>query len=227
MTRKRFQLAMEPRENLGSSHSRRYRRAGQVPAVIYGHGKVPRTCLLNEQEWRNLARHKVHLLDLNAGDNTEPTTVLVKEVQFDYLANRLIHVDFVEVRMDEVITSAVPIRAKGTAIGQSRGGVLEQMIHELEVSCTPNDLPELIEVDISAMEIDGVIHIRELALPPQVTPVGAPDQAVFRVTLPRVEEVAATAVVGEEGAAVAGAGAEGAAAEGAEDKDKGKEKEKK
>jgi large subunit ribosomal protein L25 len=207
MTRKRLQLAMEIRQGIGSSHSRRYRRAGKVPAVIYGHGKTPTTCLLDEKAWRVIARQNVHLVDLTS-ENGESMTALVKDVQFDTLANQTIHIDFVEVNMDEVITAEVTIRARGTATGQSRGGVLEQMVHNLEISCTPNDLPEFIDVDISGMEIDSVIHIKELVLPPNVKAVGAPDQAVFRVTLPRVEEVATVAAEGVEAPAAADGKAE-------------------
>lgn len=204
MTHQRQQLTMEPRPGTGTSHARRARRAGQVPAVIYGHGKTPRTCLLNEKEWRAVARKNIHLVDLTSAEG-DALTALVKEIQFDTLSNRTIHIDFIEVNMDETITAEVPIRARGTATGQSRGGVLEQMIHNLEISCTPNDLPEVVDVDISGMEIDAVIHIKELTLPPRVTALGAPDQAVFRVTLPRVEEAAAAAAAeGAEATAVAG-----------------------
>jgi large subunit ribosomal protein L25 len=213
MTRKRLQLAMETRPGTGTSHSRRDRRSGKVPAVIYGHGKTPKTCLLDEKAWRLIARQNVHLVDLTS-DGGEALTALVKDVQFDTLTNRTIHIDFIEVNMDEVITADVVIRARGTATGQSRGGVLEQMVHKLEVKCTPNDLPEIIEVDISAMEIDSVIHIKELALPPNVVAVGAPDQAVFRVTLPRIEEVAVAAPV--EGAEVPVVGEDGKPVEGKE-----------
>ncbi len=217
MTHKRQQLTMELRPGTGTSHARRARRAGKVPAVIYGHGKTPRTCLLNEQEWRAVARKNIHLVDLTSAEG-DALTALVKEIQFDTLANRTIHIDFIEVNMDETITAEVPIRARGTAAGQSRGGVLEQMIHKLEISCTPNDLPEVVDVDISGMEIDAVIHIKELALPPRVTALGTPDQAVFRVTLPRVEEAAVAAAA--EGAEVPAATEEKKGEAAAEEKKK-------
>jgi len=220
MTHKRPQMTMEARPATGSSHARRERRGGKVPAIIYGHGKTPRSCLLDELQWRAIARQNAHLIDLSAPGG-ESLTALVKEVQFDTLANRTLHIDLIEVNMDETITAEVSIRARGTAVGQNRGGVLEQMVHSLEVSCTPNDLPELIEVDISGMEIDAVIHIKELPLPPRVTALGSPDQAVFRVTLPRIEEAAAaTAAEGAEGAAEAGEDKEKKGEGGAEEKKK-------
>ena len=90
--------------------------------------------------------------------------------------------------MDEEITASVPIHSKGTAIGLSQGGLLDQQMHEIEVRCTPRTLPESIEVDISDLELDSAITVSELTFPENVVPISDGNQNVFQVALPRIEE---------------------------------------
>jgi large subunit ribosomal protein L25 len=182
-----------------------------VPAIIYSKGAEGKKFSLDATEWRTMTRQgDVNLVDLKSQDGAT-TKALVKDVQEDFLKNEIVHIDFMEVRMDEEITASVSIHAlPGTPVGVSQGGILEQPMHEITVSCLPANLPEEgIEVDISELEIDCSLHIKELTMPEGVTAVDDPDSIVFHVMHQKAEEEEAEEAEGAEG--VEGAeGAEGA-----------------
>ncbi|MFZ2655330.1 MAG: 50S ribosomal protein L25 [Victivallales bacterium] len=240
-------LSVMERTDFGSGSSRKSRREGKIPGILYGHGKKATPYLLVENEWKKILQHgNIHLVELKS-EKGDAVNALVKDVQFDYLNGKTLHVDFLEVKMDELITTSVDVIGHGTPVGIIQGGVLEQLIHKMEIRCLPKDIPESIEVEITGIELDKGIHVNELKLPEGVTAVPAPDSIVFHVIRLRIEEEAtATAegavAEGAEGAAaepeVVGAKGkkleEGEEAEGAAGKDKasakdagGKEKEKK
>lgn len=210
------------RTDFGSSASRRSRREGKVPAVIYGHGADPKHFMLDVKEWSVIARQDIQIVDLKI-DKGATLTALIKDVQYDYLNNEYTHIDFLEVKMDEEITASVPIHTHGTAVGLSQGGVLDQPMHEIEVRCTPQTLPEAIEVDVAELEVDDSIIVKDLVFPEGVTPIPDPEQSVCHVMLPRIEEEPEE-VEGEEGEEGV-EGEEGAeAAEGAADAGDSEEK---
>jgi large subunit ribosomal protein L25 len=163
-----------------------------VPAIIYGKGAEGKKFSLNETEWRTLTRQgDVNLVDLKSADGSL-TKALVKDVQEDFLKNQIVHVDFIEVRMDEEITAAVSIHAlPGTPVGVSKGGILEQPMHEITVSCLPAKLPEEgIEVDISELDIDSSLHIKDLKMPEGVKALDDQDSIVFHIMHQKAEEEA-------------------------------------
>lgn len=216
-------LNVMDREDLGTSASRKCRREGKVPAVIYGHGAKPKHFIMDVKEWAAIARQDSQIVDLKT-EKGKTLTALIKDVQFDYLNNSYTHVDFLEVKMDEEITASVPIHTHGTPVGLSQGGVLDQQLHEIEVQCTPRTLPEIIEVDVSELELEASICIGDLEFPEGVTPILEADQTVCHVMIPRVEEEPEEgALEGEEGleggeGAEGEAGAEGSA-EGGDDQE--------
>jgi len=182
-------LHVKPREKTGSAESRRARRAGLVPSVVYGHGEKPKHFLLDMKEWEAATRHEVQIVELDPGSSGKKINAFVKDTQFDHLSGKFHHVDFLEVKMDETITATIPIHHIGTPVGLSQGGVLEQPAHEVEVECTPLTLPDHIEVDISNMELNDAITVGDLPYPEGVKPVDDLEHAIFHVLLPRVEEV--------------------------------------
>ena len=187
MSKKKHVLNVMDREVSGSASSRKIRREGNVPAIIYGHGAKPQSLLLDGKEWAILARQDIQIVELKCADG-KPLNALIKDVQYDYLKGTTVHVDFLEVKMDEIITASVPIHTQGIPVGASQGGVLEQLMHEIEVSCTPLTLPESIEVDVTGVELDAAIHVGDLLFPEGVTPIPDADQNVLHVMLPRIEE---------------------------------------
>lgn len=187
MSKEKHVLNVMEREASGSAASRKSRREGQVPAIIYGHGAKPKSLLLDGKEWDIVSRHEVQIVELKRPSG-KPLNALIKDVQYDYLSGTTTHVDFLEVKMDEVIHASIPIHTHGTPIGLSQGGVLDHLMHEIEVSCTPLTLPESIDVDISGLELDEAIHVGDLVLPEGVTALIEADHTVLHVILPRIQE---------------------------------------
>lgn len=203
MGKEKHALKVVDREILGTSASRKARREGKVPAVVYGHGADPKSFLIEVKEWDVIAKQDVQIVQLIPEKGSE-INVLIKDVQYDYLKGATEHIDFLEVKMDEVITASIPIHTIGTPIGITQGGMLESMLHEIEVSCTPLTLPDSIEVDITDLELNQEINIGDLVLPEGVTAIGDLDQTVLHVIIPKVieeeEEEGAEATEGAEGA---------------------------
>jgi len=207
-----YELAVESRSELGTGAVRRARKVGKIPAVMYSRGAETAPLFVDAKEWEALSKHDFNLLTLLNGK--KKTAAVVKEVQHNYLKAYVVHIDFQEVKMDEKITAAIPVRAAhGEAIGVSKGGNFEQGIHEIEINCLPGDLPEYFEADITALEIGDSLHISDIALPENVELISDAKLVVFHVAKP-VAEVAEEAET-EEGAegedAEAGEAAEEAA----------------
>ncbi len=202
-----YELAVESRGDLGTAASRRARKAGKIPAVMYSRGAETAPLFVNAKEWEALSRHDFNLLTLLEGK--KKTAAVVKEVQRNYLKAYVVHIDFQEVKMDEKITASIPVRpGYGEAVGVSKGGNFEQALYEIEINCLPGDLPEHFEADITALEIGDSLHVSEIALPENVELISDPKLIVFHVAKPVAEEVAEVEETEE--------GAEGEGAEAAE-----------
>jgi large subunit ribosomal protein L25 len=192
-------ISVMPRTDYGKGASRRARRDGKIPAVVYSRGVESRGFLVSAKEWESLTRHEVGLLTLK--DGSKEIAVLIKEVQANTLKACIVHIDFIEVKMDVEITAMIQIHHAGEdPIGLSQGGVLEQAVHEIEVKCLPNNLPEGLEPDISAVELNGVFLAKEIILPEGVVYEGDPELTIFKVNQPAAEvEETEEAAEGEEG----------------------------
>ena len=185
-------LNFKVRGDSGKGPSRRARRQGSVPAVVYGHGTAPKHVLLDSKEWGVIAGKDIQLVDLKS-DNNDLLTVLIKDIQFDYLCGMTKHVDFLEVKMDEIITAYVTVHTHGVPAGQSQGGILDVQLHEIEVECTPATLPDSIDIDVSGLNLDDALLVKDLVLPEGVKAVMDPEHTVVHVILPRIEKEPETA----------------------------------
>ncbi len=239
MAKKSLILNVQERAETGTGASRRSRKKGLIPAVVYSPGGASKCFSIPELEWVNMAKKgDIHIVALNTSAGTS-INALVKEIQHDYLKGVTIHVDFQEVRMDEEIETSVTVHSKGIAIGISQGGVLEQLLHEIDVSCLPGDIPESIEVDVTGIELDKGILVKDLLIPEKVKVLNQPNAVVFHVIILRAEAeptpaegvvVAEGAVAGAEPELVGGKGSkeeEDVEEEKGKEKEKGKDKEKK
>ncbi len=235
MARKTTVIAIQDRAGTGKAKSRRARRQGKIPCVIYGAGKENRNFSVEESIWSEIPVADIHLVELDSPAGK--INALIKDIQFDYLKGKTVHIDFQEVRMDEFIEAEVPIHGLGTPVGLSQGGFLEQVLHSVRIQSLPANIPSFIEVDISGLEIEKAIHVSELKMPEGVKPITPANQTVFHVLLPKAEEEVAPAEGAVEGEAAAvepelvggkGKEEEGEAADGAaaDPKGKGKDKEK-
>jgi large subunit ribosomal protein L25 len=171
----------DPRRNQGTGTraARRLRRAGQVPAIVYGHKQAPVPITVPREEVARLVKRAGHLAELKIGDQTE--MVLVKDVQYDYLGKDIIHLDFARVSADERIHTLVRLELHGTAPGTSEGGVLEFLVHSLDVSCLARAIPDVIRVEIGGLHVGDGVHVRDLALPEGVTANADPDLLLVHV----------------------------------------------
>jgi large subunit ribosomal protein L25 len=177
------EIAAKPRSEFGKNASRRARRAGLVPAVVYSKGQEGSAIYVDAREWAALCNSDFNLVTLV--DGKKKTAVLVKEVQVNYLKNEYIHIDFQEVAMNEAITASVAVHAApGDPAGFAQGGLLEQQMHEIEVSSLPSALPESIAVDVSGLELDQHLLVKDIVLPEGVTAVTDGDHIVFTVMQP-------------------------------------------
>ena len=221
-------LEVEERPERGTRATRRLRRAGYVPGVVYGGSGDCVSFKVNSRVLRAALHDGSALIDLKVGSGN-PLPVIVKEQQRDPVRGELIHLDLLQVRLDEKIGSTVAVEVQGgdDAPGVKEGGVLEHVTRELNIEALPTDIPERIVVDVSGLEIAGTMHLSELTPPPGVSFLDDPEETIIatittptEVAEPEIEEetelVGEEAATAEEAEAEAGAeGATGAEAEGA------------
>jgi large subunit ribosomal protein L25 len=204
-------LTVEKREKINKGVTRRLRRAGKIPAVIYG-SREPVTIAVDGREFGQ--KFKVIseniIITLNAGDKNYD--VLVKDFQEDLIENKIIHLDFYEIDKDRILRTHVPVHLSGTPVGVREGGILEHLLHEVEVECLPKDLPERIELEVTALNIHDSIHIRDLPAREGVRYMNASDYVICHVVTKAAVEVEEAPKEEEEAAAVPAEGGEEEAA---------------
>jgi large subunit ribosomal protein L25 len=229
---KQVKLTAERRTATGRSAVRKLKAMGVVPAVIYGAKDKAEPLQVSRRDINAMLSHAAGeniLVELEIAGKSR--LALVQEVQHAPLGNAILHVDFHAVSMDEVIQADVPLDPVGIANGvKNMGGLLEQNLRSLAIECLPRDLPDLIKVDVSALNVGDAIHVREIQLPTGVTTRVQPDLTAFSVLAPTVEEEpVAAAVDAAAGPEVIREKKEDPEAAAAAGKDKGaaKEKEKK
>jgi large subunit ribosomal protein L25 len=189
-------LSLKARDGRGKREARRMRRQGIIPGVLYGHGEETVAVALSCDDLTKAVKHGVRVVDLDQAGKLEKA--LIRDLQWDPLGHDILHVDFARVAADERITVDVRLELKGTAPGVTAGGNLDQPLHNLEVECLAIAIPESIRVNISEMQIDSVIKVRDLVLPPGVTTKVDPDTVVVMVHPPVVEAAATPAGVEPE-----------------------------
>lgn len=191
-------LTAERRTGVGRSAVRKLKALGSVPAVIYGAKDKPEPLQVSKRDISALLSHSSGeniLVELEVAGSAS-RLALVQEVQHAAIGGDVLHIDFHAVSMDEMIEADVPLEPTGTANGvKNFGGLLEQNLRTLSIECLPRDLPDIISVDVSALNIGDSIHVRELPLPDGVTTRVPADLTAFSVMAPTVaEEPAAGAV---------------------------------
>ncbi len=172
----KFQVQAEPRSDAGKGASRRLRRTGQVPAIVYGAHQEPEMISLSHNEMIQHLEHEAfysHLLTLKMGNKVQ--SVVLKALQRHPAKPFILHADFQRVQADEKLRMTVPIHFKGVKLG---GGVVSHSLNEIEISCLPKDLPEYIAIDLVDLELGDIIHLSEVPLPAGVELAQAPDPDV-------------------------------------------------
>lgn len=190
---KQVKLSARPRADVGRNSVKHLRTRGVIPAVVYGHKDKPSNLEIEQREIAALLSHAVGeniLVELVIADGSAVSNKLslIQEVQHHPVRGDILHVDFLEVAMDELLHTEVPIESFGEADGvKNFGGLLEQSLRSLHIECLPKDLPEIIRIDVSTLGLNKSIHVRDIALPAGVKATSDADLTVFIVAEPKVE----------------------------------------
>jgi large subunit ribosomal protein L25 len=187
------------REVSGKEVSKKIRKEGRVPAVVYGGHREPVAITVDRKSVAELitrsehGRRSIFLLKITGTD--QQRHAMIKEIQIDPISRKMIHIDFVRVMMDEVIKVNVPVHLSGTARGVKEGGVLDWQIRELHVECLPNAIPDAIEVNVDDVGVHQYVHVSDLKAPEGVKILEDPERVVVGVTHMRAEVVPEAAPV--------------------------------
>lgn len=194
-------LNVQSRERIGSRYAKRERAAGRLPAVVYGHGKAPVHVTLDMKETLRHLFGGEKVFSVSLQGEKEAQTVIVKDVQFDYLGTNPVHLDLARVSLDEKIEAHVHIKLFGDAIGLKKAGaILTHPRTSITVRCTVLALPDHIDVDISQLDMDQAIHMRDVKLPAGIELADDPDAIVAAISEAKAEEVVTAEAAAVEGA---------------------------
>ncbi len=191
-------LSSQARNGSGSRESQKLRKAGMVPAVLYGHKETPENISINSVELASAVRHHLRTMEIQIGDKKQ--SVLIQDIQYDHLGKEVLHVDFLRVSMTDKIHVTVPVELRGTAPGVKAGGVLLQPLHSLHVECLVSARPESIRVKIDDLQLGQAIHVSELPVPEGVKFMHEADAVVVQIKMPTAATEATPGLPGEGGA---------------------------
>jgi large subunit ribosomal protein L25 len=190
-------IEVQPRQDTGKQVAKRLRRSGMVPGIYYYHGQRPVPFSVDGKELRNLLAHKSSLIDVNFKGG-ETSKCVVREVQWDPLSGAPVHIDFMGINIAEKVKVEVPIRLTGAAVGvKTGGGVLQQLLRELEIECLPLDIPEAVTIDVSPLDLHQSVHVGDLKLD-KIEILTDSEQVIVSILSPRLEEAPAAPAPGEE-----------------------------
>lgn len=184
------ELTVTTREQLGKANRRLGKDA--VPAVLYGPNRDPLPLAIDRHHFEQFAsRHAAGatLIDLKMDGHKAPIHAMIREVQHSAVKGTILHVDFLEVKMNKAITAVVPLHLVNDPAGVKSGGVLTINVHELNIEAKPGDIPEAIESDVSELELNHSLRVADITAPQGVTLLDDPETIIASVQPPRVEEV--------------------------------------
>ena len=179
-------LNVSVREGKGTSFARRLRLENKVPAVLYHSGVEGTSLSVEKNELYKALKTGQFIFEIKVGDKEQ--FVLVKEVQYHPVTDEIIHVDFQQVKEDQKISLEVPLRTEGESEGVKLGGILVQLLNVVTINCKPSNVPEALSVDVSDLEMNSSLFVKDIILPDDVEMVTAEDIAVVSVQEPKKEE---------------------------------------
>jgi large subunit ribosomal protein L25 len=201
----RVRLEVQERVQTGSRDSRRLRKQGLIPGVLYGRGKKAHSFVVPERSLRAAlgGTHGLHaIIDVVVDEQKTSHASVVKDYQQDPLRGHITHIDLHEVRLDQPITAQVAVELTGESPGVKVGGVLTQVSREVAVEALPLEMPGSLALDLTATEIGSTLRVADLTVPPEVTVLDDPENVLVTVSAPRLaaelEAAEAEAAEGEE-----------------------------
>ena len=198
------ELVIRKRDGVGKGNAKRLRRAGQVPATLYGGAEPVNVAVAPRDIYRLIHGHEgsTQLLSVAFEGTSESRMAIIRDLQYDPVSEDLIHVDLQEVAMDRAIQVSVAVHHVGEAVGvKETFGILEMILREVQVSCLPGNIPELLEADVTNLRIGDVLTVKDLKAPEGVRILNDSNQAVATVAPPAAEEAAAPVAAAVEAAA--------------------------
>lgn len=189
----KLELNVLVREETGKGVARKLRRSGRVPAVFYGPKAVPLSLSVDSLDVKSIIEsdsgiNTLITLKVDGNKDLDGKIVMIKELQTHPLANDFLHADFLEVDLTKKIQVDVAVILIGSPVGLAEGGILEQPRREVLVECTPTNIPQQIEADVSEMNIGDTLHIEDLKVGDEIRILGDPMEAIASLTLPAIEE---------------------------------------
>ena len=183
-------LGIAERLEFGSRTARRLRRTGIIPAVVYGRGGTELTVTVNEKEFMDTVGYSTStgIINLKMGRKS-PVTAIVKDIQWDIITDKPVHIDFLRVSADQIVSVPVHIRLENIPVGVTMGGVLEHTLHEIIIKVRAKDIPSSITVDVEHLEIGDSIHLSDIVLADTLTLDMDSDLVVASVVAPSVAKV--------------------------------------
>jgi len=200
-------VEVNPRESFGKNESRRMRRAGKIPAILYGAGLDPVPLIVDPGAIERILHSEAGantLFRLGLAGTEKQRYVMIRDYQVDPVKGALMHADFVRIKMDEVIEVSVPVRLVGEAAGvKLDGGILEHVTRSIEISCLPTSIPEHIDIDVTNLRIGDAIRVSDLQATLEYTVLTDAGQTLVVCAAPAKEETVEAAAEATEGAAEA------------------------
>jgi large subunit ribosomal protein L25 len=185
---KRIALTAQVRQKVGKGVARGLRREAQVPAVLYSHGKSTPIAMVNKDISKVLnaegGEHALINLKLEGGKGAGDKLALIKDYQVDPISGKLIHLDLMEVAMDEKVKLQVAVHISGTAVGVKEGGIFQYGQRNLEIECLPAHIPDFIDVNIEHLKVNESLHVRDITAPEGVKILTEGDNTVATIQPP-------------------------------------------
>ena len=201
-------LSAEKREGIRKGANRKLRASGRVPAILYGKDTKPSLLSVDAREAERLFQKisvENTIIDLKVKGDRTKIQALVREVQVAALRPDMLHIDFYKIQKGVSLEVDIPVELSGIPNGvRNEGGILEQLIHEIPVRCLPNQIPESIKIDVTDLDLQGSLHVSDLAIPEGVEMLMDSERTLCVVSAPRViaepevEEPVETEVIGDE-----------------------------
>ena len=176
------QLVVEQRQSTGSRNSQKLRETGFVPANLYGHGQPPLNLQCKAENVMSVIRHGARVVDLSGAVQDK---AMIRELQWDTFGTNVLHVDLARVSADERVTVTVPVELKGSAAGAIDGGVVEHIVHEVEIECAAIAIPEKVILKIDSMKLGGHLSAKDIELPAGATIVDDADLVIVHCVKPK------------------------------------------
>ncbi|MFW6238085.1 MAG: 50S ribosomal protein L25 [Halanaerobiales bacterium] len=183
----RLNVKVEAREETGKGAARRLRREGKIPGIIYGGDRDPLPLAVDPLDIRKKVNSNV-IFDLEIeGGEAEEEVAMIKDYQKDVIKGNLIHVDFLKISMDEKIAVSVPVNIVGTSIGVKEGGVMQQLMREIDIEALPDDVPDEVDLDITELDVGDSLQVDDLDVGDSVEILNSPEDVIVTIVTPSEE----------------------------------------